>query len=93
MVVMMKKMLKRKLDGAAISHNELSLFLLEMAKMLNMRLLVVESSGDGERWSIIAPIDLLGGRDTELLCSYVEEKGNPLKVRLRYLGKLTNAFW
>ncbi|MCP3663524.1 MAG: hypothetical protein GY696_13710 [Gammaproteobacteria bacterium] len=61
--------------------------------MLNTSLLVVETSEDGERWHMIAPIDLLGGRDTEPLCSYIEEKGNPLKVRLRYLGKLTNAFW
>ncbi|MCP3661258.1 MAG: hypothetical protein GY696_01990 [Gammaproteobacteria bacterium] len=93
MVGMMKKLLKRKLDGAAISHNELLLFLLEVAKMLNTRPLVAETSEDGERWRMIAPIDLLGGRDTEPLYSYVEEKGNPLKVRLRYLGKLTNEFW
>ncbi|MCP3667175.1 MAG: hypothetical protein GY696_32565, partial [Gammaproteobacteria bacterium] len=61
--------------------------------MLNMRPLVAETSEDGERWRMIAPIDLLGGRDTEPLCSYVEEKGNPMKVRVRYLGNLTNEFW
>ncbi|MCP3662974.1 MAG: hypothetical protein GY696_10835, partial [Gammaproteobacteria bacterium] len=57
MVGMMKKLLKRKLDGAAISHNKL--FLLEVAKMLNTLTLVAETSEDGERWCMIAPIDLL----------------------------------
>ena len=61
--------------------------------MLNRRPLVAETSEDGERWRMIAPIDLLGGRNTEPLCSYVEEKCNSLKVRLRYLGTLTNKFW
>ena len=46
MVGMMKKLLMRKLDGAALSHNELLLFLLEVAKMLNTRLLVAETSED-----------------------------------------------
>ncbi len=89
----MKKLLMRKLYGAALSHNELLLFLLEVAKMLNTWPLVAETSEDGERWRMISPIDLLGGRDTELLSSYVEEKGNPLKVRLSYLDKLTTEFW
>ncbi|MCP3661930.1 MAG: hypothetical protein GY696_05435 [Gammaproteobacteria bacterium] len=40
---MMKRMLKRKLEGAAISHNKLSLFLLEVAKMMNTRPLVAET--------------------------------------------------
>ena len=61
--------------------------------MLNTRPLVAETSEDGERWRMISPIDLIGGRDNEPLCSYLEEKGNPLKVRLRYLDKLTTEFW
>ncbi|MCP3662984.1 MAG: hypothetical protein GY696_10890 [Gammaproteobacteria bacterium] len=52
MVGMMKKLLKRKLDGAAISHNELLSFLLEVAKMLNTHPLVAETSEDGEKWRI-----------------------------------------
>ncbi|MCP3664822.1 MAG: hypothetical protein GY696_20400 [Gammaproteobacteria bacterium] len=53
MMGMMKKLM-RKLDGAALSHNELLLFLLEVAKMLNTRRLVAETSEDGERWRMIA---------------------------------------
>ncbi len=52
---MVGMMLMRKLDGAALSHNELLLFLLEVAKMLITLPLLAETSEDGKRWRMISP--------------------------------------
>ena len=87
------KQLKAKIEGSDMNHNVLLLTVQEIAKILNNRLLAIKNGGSLEHWRCITPSSLLGGQDSEPLCSWIQVRGSAPTKRLNYLQGKADEFW
>jgi len=92
-VALVKRILNRKLSGAAITHNNLLLLTAEVARTLNNKPLSYATQGDDvDTWRIISPSDLLGGRTNDGICTFETGSSDKITRRLEQLEELTRQF-
>jgi hypothetical protein len=92
-VALVKRVLNKKLSGASVTFNDLLLLCAETARVLNSKPLSYATSGeDPNTWRIISPVDLLGGRTNDAICTFETGCGDKITQRLRNLEELTRQF-